>query len=160
MFRTERRGRQKGQVLVIAAMVIPVVALLFLFALGLAAVQDIRAHAVYALGVATRGGARQVGYACYGQGEACFAQQDVAVWTQTVFAEALALRPAGLVRPVEEIADDVVVLVGYGTPDNPWVSPITLQEHPYPTVAAHVPVPVRVWMFELNLRIVAETEVR
>lgn len=155
-----RHSRTSGQVLVIAALLIPVVVLLFLFVLGLAALQDARAHAVYALGVATRAGARQVEYACYGHGEACFAHQDVEEETRDVFREALSLRTTGLGESPEEIAANVVVLLGYGSPETPWVSPMTMREHPYPTVAAQVPLPVRLWLFDVSIVLVAETEVR
>ncbi len=151
---------RKGQVLVIFAVFVPLAVLLFFLALGMAALQDARAHASYALGVATRAGARRVDYAGYGQGAVRFAA-DVVPTVRDAFREALALRPAGLGGTPEEIAAAVEVAVGYGSPDVPWQSPFgERRAHRSPTVAAYVRVPVRVWMFEVAVPIVSETEVR
>lgn len=153
-------AKGRGQVLVILAAFLPVAVLLFFFALGMAALQDVRAHASYALGVATRAGARRVDYAGYGQDTVRFAA-DVAPTVRDTFREALALRPAGLGAAPEEIAAAVEVAIGYGSTDVPWVSPFgPRREHRCPTVAAYVRVPVRVFLFEVAVPIVSETEVR
>lgn len=150
----------QGQVLVILAVFLPLAVLLFFLALGMAVLQDVRAHASYALGVATRAGARRVDYAGYGQDAVSFTE-DVGPTVRDTFREALALRPAGLGGTPEEIAAAVEVAVGYGSPDAPWVSPFgPRREHRCPTVAAHVRVPVRVLLFEMAVPIVSETEVR
>ena len=152
--------KQRGQVLVIMAVLVPVVVLLFLFALGLAALLDVRAHANDTLAVATRAGARRVVYADYGEGQVRFTD-DVGTRVHDVFAEALALRTAGLGDTPENIAAAISVAVGYGTPESPWPSPFAAgRAHTCPTVAAQVWVPVRVWMFAVRVLIVSETEVR
>lgn len=154
------RTRLRGQVLVLFAVLVPVLVLFFFFALGLAALWDARAHAQDALATATRAGARRVVYAGYGQGEVRFAG-DVERRVRDVFAEALALRPAGLDAPPERIAAELTVVVGYGTPAAPWPSPfVEGRTHAYPTVAARALLPVRVWMFAVRVPIVSETEVR
>ncbi len=153
-----RKG--SGQVLILLALLIPCLLILFLLALGMASVLDLRAHAADALGTATRAAARQIEY------ENCstefrFNEQAVTTTTKEIFQEALALRPSGLGAPPGQIADQIQVLVGYGSPSNRWSSPfIHGRFHDCPTVAAQARVPVQVWMFELTLTIVSETEVR
>jgi hypothetical protein len=151
---------KRAQVLVLFAVIIPVVVLLFLFALGVAALLDARAHATYALGVATRAGSRQVAYGSYGEGNLRFAE-SVPSRVREVFAQALALRTTGLGDTPENIAAGTVVAVGHGTPGAAWTSPVgDHRQHIYPTVAAEVRIPVRVWLFEVQVPIVSETEVR
>jgi hypothetical protein len=150
----------RGQVLVIFAVLVPVLVLFFFFALGLAAMLDVRAHAQDALAVATRAGARHIVYGDYGDGEVRFAE-DVEQRVQEVFAESLALRPAGLGEPPEEIAAEITVEVGYGSPGATWPSPFVQgRRHNYPTIAAQALIPVQVWMFTVRVPIVSETEVR
>lgn len=154
-------GRERGQTLVIFAALIPVVVVFFLFALGLAAVLDVRAHASYALGVATRAGARQVAYGSYGSGDAQLDPAAVQATTRAVLSETLALRTAGLADTPANIAAMAEVEIGYGTAEVPWQSPFVDDRwHRYPTVAARALVPVRVWLFEITTPIVVETEVR
>jgi hypothetical protein len=148
--------QRRGQVLVIFAVLVPVVVLLFLFALGVAALLDVRAHAAYALAVATRAGARHVVYADYGEGQVRFAD-GVDTRVHDVFEEALALRTAGLGDTPENIAAALTAAVGYGTPESPWPSPfVGGRAHTCPTVAAQV----WVWMFDVRVPVVSETEVR
>lgn len=149
-----------GQTLVIFAALIPVIVLFFLLALGLAALLDVRAHGVYALGVATRAAARQVDYGQYGDGAVHFNDQ-VEVTAQAVFSAALALRPAGLADTPGNIAGAIEVQTGYGARDSPWASPFVAgRQHYHPTVAVRAWLPVRVWMFDLRIPIVSETEVQ
>lgn len=153
-------GQPRGQVLVIFAVLTPVITLFFLFALGLAALHDARAHAEYALAVATRAGARHVEYGSYGSDQVHFAP-GVDDRVRDVFRDALALRPAGLDGSPEHIAAELTVEVGYGSPGAPWPSPfVEGRTHGYPTVAAHALLPVRVWLFTIRVSIVSETEVR
>jgi len=153
--------RQCGQVLVLFAMLIPVLVLLFLFALGLAALEDTRAHGSYALGVATRAGAREIEYAGYGAGTSQFNAHIVAT-TKEVFRQGLLLRPAGLGDTPDHIAayrTDVAIVPG--TPDNCRPSPFfPYANHCRPTVAAQAQVPIQVWMFQVTVTILSETEVR
>jgi hypothetical protein len=153
--------RDRGQTLVIFAVLIPVLVLFFLFALGLAAVLDVRAHAEYALSVATRAGARQVEYASYGDGGAQLDPDAVEVKIRQVFRDALALRTTGLADVPENIASQTQVEIGYGTPGQFWYSSFNpYRGHPCPTVAARAWVPIRVWLFDISTPIVVETEVR
>lgn len=153
-----RKG--SGQVLVLFALLIPCLAILFFFALGVSSVFDIRAHVADALGTATRAAARQIEYGNCST-ELHFDEEAVTTTVQEVFQQAISLRSSGLAAPPEQIADQVQVVVGYGSPSARWTSPfIQGRAHASPTVAALARVPVRVWMFELTLTIVSETEVR
>ena len=152
--------RNRGQVLVIFAVLVPVLLAFFFFALSLAALLDVRAHATYALAVATRAGSRHVVYADYGQERVRFAD-GVDTRVHDVFEEALSLSTAGLGDTPENIAAAIHVTIGYGTPQRPWSSPfVTGRVHTHPTVAAQVWIPVRVWGFDVRVPIVSETEVR
>lgn len=153
--------RQGGQVLVLFAVLIPVLLLFFLFALGLAAVEDVRAHASYALGVATRAGAREIEYAGYGLRDPQF-NAHVATTTKEVFLEGLRLRPAGLGETPEHIAATLTdVAVVAAVPGTCQTSPFPPHaEHCRPTVAARALVPIRVWMFQVTVSVLSETEVR
>lgn len=155
-------GRRRcGQVLVLFAVLIPVLLLFFLFALGLAALEDVRAHVSYALGVATRAGVQEIEYAAYGWGDPQFNAHVVST-TQEVFLEGLRLRPAGLGEPPEYIAtaltDVAIVAAVPGTCQASPFPPHT--EHCRPTVAAQARVPIRVWMFQVTVAVLSETEVR
>lgn len=154
-------GHDRAQVLVLFAVLIPVLLLLFLFALGLAAVEDVRAHASYALSVAARAGAREVEYADYGVGEPRF-NAYVEERVKEVFAQGLALRPGGLGETPENVAYQMTTVeIGYGTPGAPWhPSFAPEEEHVRPTVAARSLVPVRVWMFQVSVPVVTATEVK
>jgi hypothetical protein len=155
------QGRVRGQVIVLFAVLGPVMVLFFLFALSLAALHDVRAHAAYALGVATRAGARQVEYHAYGEPDLAFVRDAVSETVRVVFSEGLALRPAGLAESPQAIADHTEVAVGYGSPLHPWYSPfVPDRPHHHPTVAARAHVPVRVWWFDLTLTVLSETEVK
>jgi hypothetical protein len=161
MLRRRLWKRARGQVLVIFAVSIPVIVLLFLFVLGLAAVRDVQAHAAYALSVATRAGARQVAYGYYGGlPGGPFVETHAVSETQTIFRQALSLRHTGLDGTPEDIAGQVDVRIGYGSVADPWESPFTGQLHAYPVVAAQARVPVRVWLFRITVTVVTETEVR
>jgi Flp pilus assembly protein TadG len=154
------RGNEKGQTLVIFAALIPVIVLFFLFALGLAALLDVRAHAAYALGVAARAASRQVDYGDYGDGAVRFNDQ-VEVTARAVFSDALALRTTGLADTPGNIAGAIEVQTGYGSRDSPWESPfVSGRLHYHPTVAVRAQVPIRVWMFQVALPIISETEVK
>jgi len=156
-----RSAPARGQTLVIFAALIPVIALFFLLALGLAALLDARAHAAYALGVATRAAARQVDYGAYGDDGTVQFNDQVEVTARAVFSDALGLRPAGLAATPGHIAAGLEVRTGYGSRDSPWESPfVSGRQHYHPTVAVRAWVPVRVWMFAMQLPIVSETEVR
>jgi hypothetical protein len=145
---------------VLFAALIPVIVLFFLLALGVAALLDVRAHAAYALGVATRAAARQVDYGGYGEGGVRF-DDGAEATARAVFSAALALRPSGLADSPGNIAAGMELRVGYGSRDSPWESPFAGgRPHYHPTVAAQVLLPVRVWMFELRLPVISETEVR
>lgn len=153
------RKRAPGQVIVFVALLIPVIVTLFLLALGLSAVLNVRAHARHALGVATRAGAREVEYAGYGQDSLGFNESDLAGRVEQVFHDGLALDPAWLDAAPEEI--DVEVAFGYGRAGAPWASPYTGRSHDRPTVAARARVPIRVLgTFAIVVPIVSETEVR
>jgi hypothetical protein len=155
-----RKGR--GQALVLFALLVPLILLFLLLALGLAAALDVRAHAADALGVATRAGARQVTYGPYGQGGTEFDPAEVDAHIRSVFADALALQPLGLTETPETIAQEMTIIeIGYGAPGTAWPSPfVEGRLHYRPTVAAQARVPVKLWTFELTLKVVSETEVR
>jgi|GEM_PF-2268384 len=156
-----RPAKEKGQTLVIFAALIPVIVLFFLLALGLAALLDVRAHAAYALGVATRAAARQVDYGRYGDDGTVQFNDQVEVTAQSVFSDALGLRPAGLADTPGNIAAVIEVATGYGSREAPWESPfVSGRQHYHPTVAVRAWVPVRVWMFDVRLPIISETEVK
>lgn len=151
----------RGQVLVLFAVLIPVIVLLFFFALSLAALHDVRAHVDEALGVATRAGARRVEYASYGEPDLAFARAAVSETVRAVFRQGLALRPAGLADTPEAIAAHTEVALGYGSPERPWYSPFAPDRpHAHPTVSARAHVPVRVWWFTITVTVLSETEVR
>ncbi|MGC8875270.1 MAG: hypothetical protein ACP5SI_12595 [Chloroflexia bacterium] len=153
--------RARGQVLVLLALLIPAILGLFLFALSLAALHDARAHALYALNVATRAAARQVEYASYGEPDLAFARSAVSDTVRTVFLRGLALRPSGLADTPEAIAARTEVALGYGSPDRPWHSPFAPDRpHVHPTVSARAHISVRVWWFDLTLTVLSETEVK
>jgi hypothetical protein len=152
--------KTSGQILVLFAHLVPCLAIFFLFALGVASVLDVRAHAADSLGTATRAAARQIEYESCSTGLR-FNEEAVTTAVKMVFQQALSLRPGGLAVPPDQIADQVQVLVGYGSPSARWISPfVPGRFHDYPTVAAQARVPVRVWGLELTLTIVSETEVR
>lgn len=159
----QRRSPQspRGQVLVLFAVLIPVILLLFLFALSLAALYDVRAHASDALGLATRAGARRIEYASYGEPDLTFARTAVSETVRAAFCQGLALRPSGLADTPEAIAARTEIALGYGSPERPWYSPFAPDRpHVYPTVSARAHVPVRVWWFDLTLTVLSETEVK
>jgi hypothetical protein len=111
--------------------------------------------------VATRAGARQVEYAAYGQPGMQFSTPALTETVRTVFSDSLALRTAGLADTPAQIAAGSEIVLGYGSPASPWTSPFLAgRPHPHPTVAARAHVPIRVWMFDLTVSIVSETEVK
>ena len=113
------------------------------------------------LGVATRAGARRVEYAQYGQDGTVFAG-EVEEERRMVLEEALGLRTMGLAETPQTIAWEMTTIeVGYGSPGNPYASPfVDGREHSHPTMAARALVPIRVWMFDITLAVISETEVR
>ncbi|MGB9722755.1 MAG: hypothetical protein ACPL7G_02490, partial [Chloroflexia bacterium] len=144
----------RGQVLVLLAASLGVIAVAVLIFLALSTLYSVRSHARQSLQVAAAVGVHLVDYVRGGV-NAVVIREEAAEQVREVFGRALGTARYGLGADPEEIAGALEVEIHN---EVPWLSPYTGLEHQVPTLAARVRVPVRILFFSVNVPMVVETE--
>lgn len=146
--------KARGQVLILLAVSLGVIAAAALTFLALSTLENVRSHARQSLRVAAVAGSRLVDYIGGGSGTV-FIREDAPETVREVFGRALGTSRYGLGADPEEIAGRVEVEIHN---DLPWTSPYTGLEHLVPTLAARVRVPVQVLFFTVDVPVQVEVE--
>ncbi len=148
--------KARGQVLVLLAIFFGVAVVAVLAFIGLSTLFSVRAHARQSLQIATSAGARQLDYAALGDGQVRIDEVVAIPATRAAFENALSLQLYGLRDTPIQIAIATTIEVHN---EVPWTSPYSGQTHQVPTVVAIAPVPIRILLFTLSVRVAAEAEV-
>ena len=151
-----RRKKERGQVLIIGAVVFGALVTAVLVFIALSALYGARSHARESLQTGMIAGASQVDYASLGDGQVRLDENAATSTGRDTFESALSLRTNWLASSPEEIAAETQIEVHNNVP---WTSPFSGITHQHSVIAAQANVPITVLFFTLQVSVQAEAEV-